>query len=257
MAFAAGWRMVAWHVRHLVYGHLMISIPDYEITQEIQAGPGFTRLTGWHSISAQPVVFHFFPLTHAILAGGPAVSKAYDPLTQIRSDHVIAVHAVEKIFEGPETGILLVMAPSEEMLLSEFIRQRDLPLLYRLEIAMQLATAVNDMHQADDIHKGMTLEAVTHNESFLSPRIADTVMKDYTHILEQDETAGVSALSAREREVLQLVAEGLSTRQIAERIHVSVKTVETHRQQIMKKLNAKSVAELTKIALREGLTALD
>jgi len=101
------------------------------------------------------------------------------------------------------------------------------------------------------------IEAVTHNESFLSPRIADTVMKDYTHILEQDETAGVSALSAREREVLQLVAEGLSTRQIAERIHVSVKTVETHRQQIMKKLNAKSVAELTKIALREGLTALD
>ncbi|MFP4225679.1 MAG: response regulator [Desulfobacterales bacterium] len=101
------------------------------------------------------------------------------------------------------------------------------------------------------------IEAVTHNESFLSPRIADTVMKDYTNILEQDETAGVSALSAREREVLQLIAEGLSTRQIAERIHVSVKTVETHRQQIMKKLNAKSVAELTKIALREGLTALE
>lgn len=101
------------------------------------------------------------------------------------------------------------------------------------------------------------IEAVTHNESFLSPRIADTVMKDYAHILEQDETAGISALSAREREVLQLIAEGLSTRQIAERIHVSVKTVETHRQQIMKKLNAKSVAELTKIALREGLTALD
>ena len=101
------------------------------------------------------------------------------------------------------------------------------------------------------------IDAVTHNESFLSPRIADTVMKDYAHILEQDETAGISALSAREREVLQLIAEGLSTRQIAERIHVSVKTVETHRQQIMKKLNAKSVAELTKIALREGLTALD
>jgi len=101
------------------------------------------------------------------------------------------------------------------------------------------------------------IEAVTHNESFLSPRIADTVMKDYANILEQDETAGVSALSAREREVLQLIAEGLSTRQIAEGIHVSVKTVETHRQQIMKKLNAKSVAELTKIALREGLTALD
>lgn len=101
------------------------------------------------------------------------------------------------------------------------------------------------------------IESVANNESFLSPRIADTVMKDYTHILEQGEESGVFALSAREREVLQLIAEGLPTRQIAENIHVSVKTVETHRQQIMRKLNAKSVVELTKIALREGLTSLE
>src|SRR6056297_4369 len=99
--------------------------------------------------------------------------------------------------------------------------------------------------------------AVLNNESFLSPRIADTVMKDYTHILEHGEASAISVLSVREREVLQLIAEGLSTKEIAERIHVSVKTVETHRQQTMKKLDAKSVAELTKIALREGLTSLE
>lgn len=101
------------------------------------------------------------------------------------------------------------------------------------------------------------IEAVLKNESFLSPRIADTVMKDYAHILGQDEASSAAALSPREREVLQLIAEGVPTRQIADMMHVSVKTVESHRQQIMKKLNAKSVAELTKIALREGLTSLE
>lgn len=101
------------------------------------------------------------------------------------------------------------------------------------------------------------ISAVVAGESYLSPRIADTVMKDYTQILQGDRTTVEEMLSGREREVLQLIAEGLSTRQIAERIHVSVKTVETHRQQIMKKLDARSVAELTKIALREGLTSLE
>jgi two-component system response regulator NreC len=101
------------------------------------------------------------------------------------------------------------------------------------------------------------ISAVVNNQNYMSPKIADTVMKDYANILESSDTSPASQLTAREREVLQLIAEGLKTKDIATRIHVSVKTVETHRQQIMRKLNAKSVAELTKIALREGLTSLD
>jgi two-component system, NarL family, response regulator NreC len=101
------------------------------------------------------------------------------------------------------------------------------------------------------------INSVVRNQSYLSPAIADTVMKDYASILEGADQSTASLLSSREREVLQLIAEGMSTRDIGERIHVSVKTVETHRQQIMRKLNAKSVAELTKIAVREGLTSLD
>jgi two-component system, NarL family, response regulator NreC len=101
------------------------------------------------------------------------------------------------------------------------------------------------------------INSVMRNQSYLSPAIADTVMKDYASILEGADQSTASLLSSREREVLQLIAEGLSTRDIGERIHVSVKTVETHRQQIMRKLNAKSVAELTKIAVREGLTSLE
>lgn len=99
--------------------------------------------------------------------------------------------------------------------------------------------------------------AVVNNQNYMSPKIADTVMKDYANILESSDTSPAARLTAREREVLQLIAEGLKTKDIATRIHVSIKTVETHRQQIMRKLNSKSVAELTKIALREGLTSLD
>lgn len=101
------------------------------------------------------------------------------------------------------------------------------------------------------------INSVMRNQSYLSPAIADTVMKDYASILAGADQSTASLLSSREREVLQLIAEGMSTRDIGERIHVSVKTVETHRQQIMRKLNAKSVAELTKIAVREGLTSLE
>jgi len=66
-----------------------------------------------------------------------------------------------------------------------------------------------------------------------------------------------TVLSAREREVLQLVAEGFCTKEIANKLHVSVKTIETHRRSIMAKLDIDSVAELTKYALRAGITSLD
>jgi DNA-binding CsgD family transcriptional regulator len=64
-------------------------------------------------------------------------------------------------------------------------------------------------------------------------------------------------LSAREREVLQLLAEGMSSKEIATRLQLAVPTVETHRRQITEKLGLRTIAELTKYAIREGLTSLD
>ena len=101
------------------------------------------------------------------------------------------------------------------------------------------------------------ISSVMNSQNYMSQKIAGTVMKEYATILEASDSSPASLLSAREREVLQLIAEGMKTKDIADRIHVSVKTVETHRQQIMRKLNVTSIAELTKIALREGLTSLD
>jgi DNA-binding NarL/FixJ family response regulator len=99
------------------------------------------------------------------------------------------------------------------------------------------------------------IRAVMANKTYLSPGVSDVVIKDYISSPKLDSSA-FSVLTAREREVLQLMAEGKSTKQIADRLIVSVKTIETHRQQIMNKLNIHSVAELTKYAIREGLSSL-
>jgi DNA-binding NarL/FixJ family response regulator len=101
------------------------------------------------------------------------------------------------------------------------------------------------------------IDAVIGHRTYLSPRLTDTVLKDYLRRSPEDACSVKSLLSPREREVLQLLAEGGSTRQIAESLTVSVKTVETHRHQIMEKLDVHSVAELTKYAIREGLTSLE
>ncbi len=101
------------------------------------------------------------------------------------------------------------------------------------------------------------IRLVLTNKTYLSPGVTDIVVKDYMQGAPPPEASVFSVLTPREREVLQLMAEGKSTTQIADSLHVSVKTIETHRQQVMHKLNIHSVAELTKYAIREGLTTLE
>ncbi|MGI5819740.1 MAG: response regulator [Armatimonadota bacterium] len=102
------------------------------------------------------------------------------------------------------------------------------------------------------------IRRVSVGKSYLSPEIESVVLQDYVERLsgEGGESA-FSVLTDREREVLQLVAEGHTTKQIASDLHVSIKTVESHRQNIMDKLEIRSIAELTKYAIREGLTSLE
>jgi two-component system response regulator NreC len=100
------------------------------------------------------------------------------------------------------------------------------------------------------------IKAVIQGDTYLSPGIAGIVVQDYLTKLTTDRSSADTVLTNREREVLQLIAEGNSTKEIAARLTVSVKTVETHRRQIMEKLGIFSIAELTKYAIREGLTSL-
>lgn len=100
------------------------------------------------------------------------------------------------------------------------------------------------------------IKAVMANQKYVSPAVAGTIIKDYVDQMSGEHVQS-SELTNREREVLQLIAEGMTTKRIASNLSVSAKTVETHRRKIMKKLNIHSIAELTKIAIQEGLTSLD
>ncbi|MBW1981305.1 MAG: response regulator transcription factor [Deltaproteobacteria bacterium] len=103
----------------------------------------------------------------------------------------------------------------------------------------------------------LAINAAARGRCYVSPDVAGKVIDDYLRRAPLPRSAALVNLSAREREVLQLLAEGLPTKQIAFRLHVSVKTVETHRRRIMEKLGLHSIAELTKYAVREGLTSLE
>jgi len=101
------------------------------------------------------------------------------------------------------------------------------------------------------------IRAVMANQAYLSPRVAGSVIEECVHRPSTVDISASSVLTAREREVVQLLAEGKSTKEAALCLHVSVKTVEVHRHRIMSKLGIRTMAELTKYALREGLTSLE
>jgi two-component system response regulator NreC len=100
------------------------------------------------------------------------------------------------------------------------------------------------------------VRTVVEGRPYLSPSIAGAVIDGYVNPTPRARSAS-DLLTPREREVLQLLAEGNSTKQIAISLAVSVKTVETYRSRLMEKLDLHSVAELTKYAVREGLTFLE
>ena len=99
------------------------------------------------------------------------------------------------------------------------------------------------------------IKAVASGKTYLSPSITDVVVGNYVRHSKKKESSAFSLLSQREREVLQLMAEGKTTKQVGLKLHISPKTVEGHRLRIMEKLNMDSVAKLTKYAIQEGLTS--
>nr|WP_320192827.1 response regulator transcription factor [uncultured Desulfobacter sp.] len=101
---------------------------------------------------------------------------------------------------------------------------------------------------------------VAKGQVYISPEIAGTIVDGYLScvVSENDTNRGINrkSLTDREREILQLISEGQNTKEIAEKLHVSSKTVDAHRRNIMTKIGVQSIAELTKFAIREGITTL-
>ncbi len=101
------------------------------------------------------------------------------------------------------------------------------------------------------------IRAAAANRNYLNPETAALIIKDYTHLLSKEASPVFSSLTPRERETLQLLSEGKTTREIASGLQINIKTVETYRKHIMDKLDIHTIAELTKYAIREGLTTLE
>jgi DNA-binding NarL/FixJ family response regulator len=101
------------------------------------------------------------------------------------------------------------------------------------------------------------VRAVSLGKTYLSPEVAASVVERSTTPHTGTAVDAYSTLGSREREVLQLIAEGKTSAETAKEMHISTKTVETHRRNIVQKLGLHGIAELTKYAVREGLTSLD
>ena len=143
--------------------------------------------------------------------------------------------------QNPETKIIALSMHSDHHFVAEMLQ------------AGATAYLLKDC-VSDELVKAIRL--VCQGKTYLSPEIASLLVKDYRSQVQQTSTPKSETLSPREREVLQLLAVGNSTKKIAEKLFLSVKTIEAHRAQIMRKLDIHNVAELTKYAIREGLTSL-
>jgi DNA-binding NarL/FixJ family response regulator len=153
------------------------------------------------------------------------------------------IEATRRIVQDhPHTKVVALSMHSDRRFMSEILKAGASGYLLKDGAFEELAGAIR---------------TVMSQKMYLSPRIADVVVEDYVRHLPRAEPSVFAALTPREREVLQLLSEGKATKQAAACLHVSVKTVETHRRQIMTKLDIHSVAELTKYAIREGLTTVE
>lgn len=100
------------------------------------------------------------------------------------------------------------------------------------------------------------IRRVAAGEHYLGPQISEVIIRDYLQRIPEGVPLTHDCLTARERDMLQLIADGKNSKELAATFNISIKTVEVHRHTIMKKLNLYSIAELTKYAVREGLTSL-
>ena len=175
-----------------------------------------------------------------------AMNKEFSPnvvLMDITMPDLNGVEATRQIMaDSPTTKVIALSAHSDCRYVSEALKAGAVGYLPKESPFEELAAAVR---------------TVAAGKVYLSPRVANAVIEDYVRGGSPQKSSAFTALSAREREVLQLISEGLATKEVARHLHVSVKTIETHRSRIMDKLNLSSVAELTKYAIREGLTSVE
>lgn len=154
------------------------------------------------------------------------------------------VQAAEQIRNlGLRTQVIILSMHSDEALVRQALQNGVKGYLLKNSVATELLVAAR---------------AAQRGEIYLSPAISKILVTDFvTGQTPPDAPGGFDSLSPREREVLQLIAEGHTNKSIAEIMHVSVKTIEKHRASVMTKLNVQDLAALIRLAIKHGLIFLD
>ncbi len=144
--------------------------------------------------------------------------------------------------EAPRVKVIIVSMHATESMVLDALKAGAAGYLPKDAPAEELKTAI---------------EAIMADRIYLSPSVSRFVVNDYLRVSRAHSAdpsgAGIQTLTSRQREVLQLIAEGHRTRDIAGRLSLSAKTIETHRGEIMRKLDVSSVADLVRIAMRAGI----
>jgi len=158
----------------------------------------------------------------------------------IAMPHLNGVEAARQIAaRNPQTAIAILSMHSDESYVIRSLK------------AGARAYLLKDSAEADLI---TAIHAITEGKSFFSPAVRQILKEDYMHQLaEMGAEDSYELLTTREREVLQLVAEGKSNKEVANLLNLSLYTVETHRTHILQKLNLHSVPELILYAVRKGI----
>jgi DNA-binding NarL/FixJ family response regulator len=141
----------------------------------------------------------------------------------------------------PDARILILTIHDSEQVVREVLAAGARGFLLKSDAGRDLLAAV---------------DALQHRRTFFTPKIAQMMLDGYLRPSEESDSSGQCVLTPREREVIQLVAEGKTTKEVATALSLSVKTAETHRTNLMRKLNLHSVADLTLYAVRNGIVQI-
>jgi DNA-binding NarL/FixJ family response regulator len=153
------------------------------------------------------------------------------------------IEATRRIVAQSKTKVIVLSMHSDRRFVAEVLKAGASGYLLKDCAFEELATAIR---------------MVNRNQCYLSRPIADVVLKDYVlYAKKSDVDSPFSILTDREREVVQQIAEGKTTKEIAYSLGLSSKTIDTYRLRIMEKLHVNSIAGVTKYAIREGLTSLE
>ena len=152
------------------------------------------------------------------------------------------IEATRRILaEDPAIRVLVLSLESDRRFIVEALESGARGYVLKDSFFEELATAIR---------------TVAAGDTYLGPKITELIIKDYMKRIPDKTPLTFESLTTRERETIQLIADGRNSKEIAAEFGVSIKTIEVHRHNIMKKLNLYSIAELTKYAIREGLTSL-